>query len=60
MTLAISLYYDFSKRWTLMVPQHTSRSVTTPTSLRCFVSSTTSAQPQPEPRIARAACAAVS
>ena len=41
-------------------PQHTSRSVTTPTSLRSLVSATTGAQPHPESRIARAACTAVS
>ena len=39
-------------------PQRTSRS--TPTHSRFSVSSTTGAQPQPESRIARAACAAVS
>ena len=40
--------------------QHTSRSVTTPTSFRLVAWSTTGAQPQPELRIAAAACAAVS
>ena len=49
-----------AQRSSAATPQHTSRSVTTPTSLRLAVSSTTGAQPQPEARIARAACAAVS
>jgi hypothetical protein len=48
-------------RWSsAATPQHTSRSVTTPTSLRLSVFSTTGEQPQPESRIALAACAAVS
>jgi hypothetical protein len=49
-----------ARRSSAATPQHTSRSVTTPTSLSFFVSSTTGAQPQPESHIARAACAAVS
>jgi hypothetical protein len=49
-----------ARRSSAAVPQHTSRSVTTPTSLRWSLSSTTGAQPQPESRIARAASAAVS
>ena len=49
-----------ARRSSADTPQHTSRSVTTPTSLSVLVSSTTGAQPQPESRIARAACAAVS
>ena len=49
-----------ARRSSAATPQQTSRSVTTPTSLRCLVSSTTGAQPHPESRIARAACAAVS
>src|SRR5450759_2035791 len=49
-----------ARRSSAATAQHTSRSVTTPTSLRFSVSSTTGAQPQPESRIARAACAAVS
>jgi hypothetical protein len=48
------------RRSSAATPQHTSRSVTTPTSLRVLVSSTTGAQPQPESRIARAARATVS
>ena len=40
--------------------QHTSRSVTTPTTFRAAVSSTTGEHPHRESRIARAACAAVS
>lgn len=48
-------------RWSsAATPQHTSRSVTTPTSLRVFASSMTGVQPQPDVRMARAACAAVS
>ena len=49
-----------ARRSSAATPQHTSRSVTTPASLRFSVSSTTGAQPQPESRIARAACATVS
>jgi len=49
-----------ARRSSAATPQHTSRSVTTPTTLRLSVSSTTGAQPQPESRIARAARAAVS
>ena len=49
-----------ARRSSAATPQHTSRSVTTPISLRCAVSSTTGVQLQPESRIACAACAAVS
>jgi copper chaperone len=48
-------------RWSsAATPQQTSRSVTTPTTLRVFASSITGAQPQPELRMAVAASAAVS
>ena len=49
-----------ARRSSAATPQHTSRSVTTPTNLRFCESATTGAQPQPEARIAQAACAAVS
>ena len=49
-----------ARRSSAATPQHTSRSVTTPTSLTLSRFSTTGAQPQPELRMARAACAAVS
>ena len=48
-----------ARRSSADTPQQTSRSVTTPTSLRSSLVSTTGAQPQPESRIARAASAAV-
>lgn len=49
-----------ARRSSAATPQHTSPSVTTPTSLSFSVSSTTGVQPQPESRIACAACATVS
>lgn len=49
-----------ASRSSAATPQHTSRSVTTPTNLRYSISSTTGAQPQSESRITCAACAAVS
>lgn len=49
-----------ARRSSAATPQQTSRSVTMPTSLLVLVSSITGAQPQPEVRMARAACAAVS
>ena len=48
-----------ARRSSAATPQHTSRSVTTPTILKWSVFSTTGAQPQPDVRIACAARAAV-
>ena len=58
--MIVSTRTSDARRLSAATPQHTSRSVTTPISLRCSVSSTTGAQPQPESRIACAASAAVS